>query len=127
MSYWDAGLVLLDVSDPTNPRMLSQTLYEPGAEGNTHVAVPAAGGNLVVVGDEDFSPRLGGDPVWGFGRVFDTQNEPVEVATFDTGNVRDDPFGVLPTAAEMWGVYVHRSLVPGSDMNSGLWILRQTK
>lgn len=178
VSYWDAGLILLDVSDPADPQFLSQTTYEPGAEGNTHVAVPAAGGNLVVVGDEDFSPVFGGDDIWGFGRIFDSQMDPVQVATFDTGNVTadpaggdfsmhnvivrgrtayvswysdgivlfdisqpaaprqiaqfvppaaEDPFGVLPTAAEMWGVYVHRSLVLGSDQNSGLWILKQTK
>lgn len=178
VSYWDAGLILLDVSDPADPQLLSRATYEAGAEGNTHVAVPATGDNVVVVGDEDFSPVGGGDDIWGFGRIFDIQREPVQVATFDTGNVTadpalgdfsmhnvvvrgstayvswysdgmvlydisqpaaprqiaqfvppaaEDPFGVLPTAPEMWGVHLHRSLVLGSDMNSGLWILKQTK
>ena len=35
-----------------------------------------------------------------------------------------DPFGVLPTAPEMWGVYVLRDLILGSDMNSGLHVLK---
>ena len=174
LSYWDAGLILLDVSDPTDPQFISRTDYWPEEEGDTHVAVPARGGNLVITGDEDFSP----DP-WGFMRVFDTQDQtaPVQIARFDTGNLdtpasegdfsmhnvivrgntaylswysdgiqlvdisqpssprgigsfipeaADDPFGILPSAPEMWGVYVQGNLILGSDMNSGLHILRTT-
>ena len=172
LSYWDAGLILLDVSDPSDPQFISQTNYWPEEEGDTHVAVPARGGNLVITGDEDFSP----DP-WGFMRVFDSQDEfaPVQVGTYDTGNLAtppsegdfsmhnvivrgntayvswysdgiqlvdisqpssprgigsfipeaaDDPFGILPSAPEMWGVYVQGNLILGSDMNSGLHVLK---
>lgn len=173
VSHWDAGLVLLDVSDPSDPQFISQTLYGSSEEGNTHVAVPARGGNLVVVGDEDFSPGP-----WGFFRIFDTQDEssPVQISTYATENalgapppagdysahnaiVRGntaylswysdgiqmldisqpaaprnigsyvpagvpDPFGVLPTAPELWGVYVQGDLILGSDMNAGLYILK---
>lgn len=173
VSHWDAGLILLDVSDPSNPQFISQTLYGPEEEGNTHVAVPAKGGNLVVVGDEDFTPGP-----WGFFRIFDSQDKtnPVEIGTFATENalgappppgdysahnviVRGntaylswysdgiqlldisqpanpsnigsfvppgfpDPFGIIPTAAELWGVYVQGDLILGSDMNAGLYILK---
>ncbi len=57
LSYWDAGLVLVDITDPANPQFLGQiqsgTLEE---EGNTHAAVPMTvdGRDVVVVGDEDF-------------------------------------------------------------------------
>ncbi len=59
LSYWDAGLVLLDVSDPTNPVFLGDSTYpDPDLsglppEGNGHVAVPNADGTLVIFGDED--------------------------------------------------------------------------
>ncbi len=59
VSYWDAGLVLLDVSDPANPEFLGDSTYpNPDAsglppEGNGHVAVPNAAGDLVIFGDED--------------------------------------------------------------------------
>ncbi len=59
LSYWDAGLVLLDVSDPSNPVFLGDSTYpNPDAsglppEGNGHVAVPNAAGDLVIFGDED--------------------------------------------------------------------------
>ena len=173
LSYWDAGLILLDVSDPTDPQFISRTPYAPTEEGNTHVAVPARGGTLVITGDEDFTPGP-----WGFMRVFDTSDitAPVEIGTFATENALNapppggdfsahnvvvrgntayfswysdgirlvdisqptvpreigsfvpepaaDPFGILPTAPEVWGVYVQNQLILASDMNSGLHILR---
>ena len=65
LSYWDAGLVLLDVSDPANPVFLGDSTYpNPDAsglppEGNGHVAVPNAAGDLVIFGDED-TARISG-------------------------------------------------------------------
>ncbi len=63
LSYWDAGLVLLDITDPANPAFLGDSDYldpDPVSgqppEGNAHVAVPTADGSLVFLGDEDFSP-----------------------------------------------------------------------
>lgn len=65
VSYWDAGLVLLDVSDPANPVFLGDSTYpNPDAsglppEGNGHVAVPNAAGDLVIFGDEDTTRASG--------------------------------------------------------------------
>lgn len=66
LSYWDAGLVLLDLSDPADPVFLGDSDYDTtgpegdavGEEGNSHVAVPAPveDGRYVLMGDEDFSP-----------------------------------------------------------------------
>ena len=62
LSYWDAGLVLLDVTDPANPVFLGDSEYltpDPlsgeAPEGNSHVAVPNADGTRVLMGDEDFA------------------------------------------------------------------------
>ena len=62
LSYWDAGLVLLDVSDPANPVFLGDSDYEDPdplsgkpPEGNSHVSVPNAAGTRVLMGDEDFA------------------------------------------------------------------------
>jgi hypothetical protein len=63
LSYWDAGLVLLDITDPTSPIFLGDSDYlDPDPlsgelpEGNSHAAVPTADGTLVFMGDEDFTP-----------------------------------------------------------------------
>lgn len=62
LSYWDSGLVLLDVTDPANPVFLGDSTYpnpDPLSgrppEGNSHVAVPNADGTRVLMGDEDFA------------------------------------------------------------------------
>jgi hypothetical protein len=55
-SYWDAGFIILDISDPSKPKYLGRTLYGPDDEGNAHSVVDARGGNLLVAADEDFSP-----------------------------------------------------------------------
>lgn len=75
LSYWDAGFIRLNVSDPANPALVAESDYpdpdplvlaatglslEP--EGNAHAAVWDASGDLILAGDEDFSPyRL--DPI----------------------------------------------------------------
>ena len=62
LSYWDAGLVLLDITDPSSPVFLGDSSYAipdllsgefPAGDG--HVAVPSADGKLVLLGDEDFA------------------------------------------------------------------------
>jgi len=68
LSYWDAGLILLDISDPSQPRLLGRGNYL-NEEGNTHSAVPAQGGNLVIVGDEVDGSAFG-ENLRGFMRVF---------------------------------------------------------
>jgi hypothetical protein len=87
LSYWDAGLILLDISDPSRPLFLGRGNYLSD-DGNTHSAVPAQGGNLVIVGDE----VLAGAP-FGFMRVFDTMDErnPVEVGRFHTEHTFGGP------------------------------------
>ncbi len=85
LSYWDAGLILLDISDPASPQLIGQGLGEVqlpddaegwlNEEGNTHAAVPIKvdGRHLVVVGDEDFT---------GGGEIGVTVNSPAGLAGF---------------------------------------------
>lgn len=59
LSSWDAGLVLLDISDPTDPQVVSVAL-DPvhgslDGEVNSHAAWPTADGSVVVETEEDFN------------------------------------------------------------------------
>ena len=63
VSYWDAGFITLDVTDPANPVYLDDSTYpDPDPltgkpyEGNAHAAVFGGGGDYIFGGDEDFDP-----------------------------------------------------------------------
>jgi hypothetical protein len=56
LSYWDAGVIILDVRDPANPTVLGRTAYQPGEEGNAHSIDTADDEELLIQADEDFSP-----------------------------------------------------------------------
>jgi hypothetical protein len=56
LSYWDAGAVILDISNPAQPRFLGRTVYAVDEEGDTHSAVEADGGRLLITADEDLDP-----------------------------------------------------------------------
>jgi hypothetical protein len=63
VSYWDAGFITLDISDPASPvfrgfapRTAPNDSYAAGEEGNAHSVAEARDGQLLVGADEDFTP-----------------------------------------------------------------------
>jgi hypothetical protein len=59
LAHWDAGLILMDISDPANPQYIS-TALDPvngslDGEVNSHSVWPSEDGTTVVEGEEDFS------------------------------------------------------------------------
>jgi hypothetical protein len=58
LANWDAGLVLLDISDVTNPQLVSVALDPTSEDGevNSHSVWPSEDGSIVIEGEEDFSP-----------------------------------------------------------------------
>ncbi|HEX6255532.1 MAG TPA: PA domain-containing protein [Euzebyales bacterium] len=66
LSNWDAGLILLDISDPANPVFVSQAInLEEGSldgELNSHAAWPSEDGSIVVETEEDFDAWEGVSP-----------------------------------------------------------------
>lgn len=110
LSYWDAGVITLDISDPAHPTFLGRTAFAGADEGNAHSAVEARGGTLLVQADEDLSP-------FGFGitsNAFAGTRAAVEAA-FTSTRLASFPGGFLTGEV----VHVGRgcpagSIVPGS-------------
>lgn len=114
LSYWDAGFVMLDVTDPTNPVVLGDTSYpDPDpvygtspSEGNGHAAVIGGDqGQYLWAGDEDFDPfRNQVIDANGDGHLA-TQGSDVPQVTPDTGlsgtgiyaGLACDPIPAAPT------------------------------
>lgn len=100
VSHWDLGTVILDMSDPANPRYLGRTTFKANEEGNAHSAWLARGENLLIQTDEDFDPGFftppGTEVSWGYARFFDITNPaaPVQVGTFKLPTTTQFPPGV---------------------------------
>ncbi len=62
ISYWDLGVVTLDISDVTTPTMVTRTQFAPTDDGELHSLVPysAGGRNFLLTNDEDYDPRSPG-------------------------------------------------------------------
>jgi hypothetical protein len=73
LGYGDAGLVVLDISDPAKPAKLSVLNWEPG--GDTHTCLPLPGRELLVVTDEVVTNGREGEP--HYARIVDV-SDPAE-------------------------------------------------
>jgi Ca2+-binding RTX toxin-like protein len=115
--YWDAGYVQLDVTDPANPTLITDTTFsgadpllpvsptpprEPlSPEGNAHQGEFSFDNQFLLAADEDFGPyrlieRIGGAdavPQFGFAVPVDINNEPIPGLQIEAG----DPFGPAGT------------------------------
>ena len=58
VSYWDAGIIKLDITDPEEPTFLGRTFYEVGDSGDGHSMFPldVDGTRYIIQNDEDYSP-----------------------------------------------------------------------
>lgn len=93
VSYWDAGVVILDIADPANPRYLGRTTFGEDDEGNAHSVALARGGRLLVQADEDRRVRT--EAIYVEGSLFDG---PID-ATFGAFTALLPPEGLAAPAA----------------------------
>jgi hypothetical protein len=82
LSYWDLGVIILDVSEPEAPGWLGRFTEPLSDEGNTHSASPTPDGKLLLVADETASPP------WGGMRLVDVSDPtlPSQVGSFETAD-----------------------------------------
>jgi len=60
VSYWDLGVLTLDISDVTSPTLVTRTRYDADDDGDAHSVAPYTtvnGRDLLLQNDEDFDPR----------------------------------------------------------------------
>jgi hypothetical protein len=107
LSYWDLGVIMLDVSEPKTPRWLGRFAEPMAAEGNTHSVALAHDGKLALIGDETFGPP------WGRLRLVDVQDpaNPIQVGSFDT------PDSGAGTPGDQYAYTVHNPLTDDRDTN----------
>jgi len=88
-SWRDGGLTILDVSDKTEPKLLSHKVWSPPFGGGTHSALPLHDRDLLVVADEA-TMNIDQSQIkhtW----VFDIRDKtnPISISTFPSPSDRD--------------------------------------
>jgi hypothetical protein len=58
VSYWDGGVIKLDISDPANPEIVGRTSFDESDDGDAHSMYPLDVGakRYILQNDEDFDP-----------------------------------------------------------------------
>jgi hypothetical protein len=109
LSYWDLGVIILDVSEPASPRWLGRFAEPATAEGNAHSVSLAQEGRLALVADETTAPP------WGRLRLVDVLDpaNPVQVGSFDT------PDSAAGTPGDYYAYSIHNPLADDRDPNRG--------
>jgi hypothetical protein len=116
LAYWDAGAIILDISNAAAVRMVRRTPYPGCSEGDTHSAMPNAAGTVLVTTDEDFSPSkpvAAGEPkergdTWGFARIWGIANpaSPQHLSDFAT------PHSLTNSTSGFYSAQTRRSAAP---------------
>lgn len=113
VSYWDAGFMALDVTNPAAPVFLGKTTYAPNEDGDAHSTSYDNARQLLFAADEDFCKTGPGIvPGWGYLRVFDASKPSAmkQIGEYHTPN----SYGLSDPGA---GDYViHNPLVVGTDV-----------
>jgi hypothetical protein len=88
-AWRDGCLVVVDVKDKTDPRLIVQKNWSPPFGGGTHNCVPLPGRNLLIVLDEAVLDNMedGFKPIW----IFDKQvkSNPISISTCPLPSDRD--------------------------------------
>ncbi|MFJ5459006.1 LVIVD repeat-containing protein [Pectobacterium sp. CHL-2024] len=124
-SWRDGGLTLLDVSDRTNPQLISHRNWSPPFGGGTHTALPLPDRDLLIVLDEAVldNQEDGEKLIW----VFDIRepSNPVSIATFpqpkETDYVKKGAhFGPHNLHENRPGSFISSSLIFATYQNAGV-------
>ncbi|WP_192457170.1 LVIVD repeat-containing protein [Musicola keenii] len=124
-SWRDGGLTLLDVSDRTQPTLISHRNWSPPFGGGTHTALPLPDRDLLIVLDEAVldNQEDGEKLIW----VFDIRDpaNPVSIATFpqphETDYVKKGAhFGPHNLHENRPGSFISSSLIFATYQNAGV-------
>ncbi len=74
LGYWDAGLIILDNSDPGKPQLVSHLQFPLGESRESHSAVPIPGRDILVLTDEE-TEELGAATMQKRVRLIDISDE----------------------------------------------------
>src|SRR5260370_1262196 len=127
-SWRDACLVVVDVKDKANPKLIVHKTWAPPFGGGTHNALPLSDRNLLIVVDETVLDHQedGFKPIW----VFDNQvkSNPISISTFPAPSDKNylkvgGHFGPHNVHENRPGSFVSSEMIFATYQNAGLQIM----
>src|SRR5262249_44404928 len=124
-SWRDACLVVVDVADRSNPKLLTHKQWAPPMGGGTHNALPLPKRELLIVVDEAVLDNKadGEKPIW----IFDNRvrTNPISIATMPEPNDADyltvgGHFGPNNIHENRPGSFVSETLIFATYQNAGV-------
>jgi len=88
-AWRDGGLTIMDLTDPTAPKLVSHRNWSPPFAGGTHTPLPLPGRGLAVVADESTSSRCAKGMAYTWVLDVRAPDNPVTIATLPTPKGED--------------------------------------
>jgi hypothetical protein len=88
-AWRDGGLTIMDLKDPTSPKLLAHRNWSPPFAGGTHTPLPLPGRGLAVVADEATSNRCAKGLAYTWVLDVRAPDNPVTIATLPTPKGED--------------------------------------
>ena len=125
VGYIDAGVVVLDISDKSKPRMLCHWDPSPPFPGFTHTVLPLFDRDLLVVSDESVKDNAEDWPKLVWVLDYRCEDNPVPISTFpmpprDVFGRRGGRFGAHNLHENQPGSFRSSSIVIGTFFNGGV-------
>jgi len=122
VANWDAGVVVLGLSDPSQPVFLGRDASMGYQEGKTNATAFDDQNQLLVVDHRDVDPIEGetGAPAWGINVVFDAggHRNPTLISTYSVDDALSDDGGRL----ELSGLYTPNDAVIDDGYLYAAWL-----
>src|SRR6185503_20361855 len=83
-SWRDAGLTVMDLTDPRAPKLVSAINWSPPFPGGTHTSLPLPGRKLAVVADEANAEKCAKGTFHSFVLDMRAPQNPVPISTLPT-------------------------------------------
>ncbi len=123
-AWRDGGLTIHDISDRSNPKLLSRLNWSPPFPGGTHTPLPLPGRNLAVVADESNADNCAKGLFHTFVLDVRAPGNPVPIATLPTPTDRDyctlGNFGPHNLHENRPGAFQSEELIFATYHNAGL-------
>jgi hypothetical protein len=128
VSYWHHGLFILDISDLSQPRLISSLNSSPAHPHPTHTCLPLPmklrGRQIMIVADEDVAKLRPSSPAFAWVYDITDERQPMPIATIDVPGLDPDGSPQPPmTGCHQPSERFHGTVIPFAWFAQGMRLM----